>query len=501
MASNVIQEFLVSLGFKTDKAQLNNFKSTLSGVGEGIKKLRLLATGAAAYGISRLFSSTAKAYSHLGSMAESVNADADALNKLGYVAQNSGSSVEAVNSSLSNLNRIVGEAAIGLGRGSMLFKKLGLSARDANGKVKQTTQVLEEIKNKIRGLEKSEQVAILSRLGLDSSLVKTLTEDVSSLEAEYHHLHKSLEIDTKKSIESSKIFTNNVNKISYAFKLLKDSVVLKTMPSVNRSLERFYWSMRENMPKLAEGLRPLLNVISAIGVLVGGVLMMGVRLIGKSAEGLKKLHRATNGWSTALIAVAVALKAINFILKRSPLGILMLGISLLLLAIDDFEAWRRGDKSVLNWQPFLNMLNSIADVLNYIYNMLMAIAEIPENFKKTVDLILGTHDELNKKRGAFGIQPGMEDIPNLTREELKKIKEGKSIEAPKPEIFNSIEDAASSNARMFGGFSPKSAPSITQNNNITVETRDNPQDIAQAVLSNQDDMNAMLVRDFQGNLK
>ncbi len=63
----------------------------------------------------------------------------------------------------------------------MVFQKLSLSAKDAQGNVKTTTQVLDEVKEKIKDLSKSEQSAYIQRLGLDKTLIGMLTSDTTCL--------------------------------------------------------------------------------------------------------------------------------------------------------------------------------------------------------------------------------------------------------------------------------------------------------------------------------
>jgi hypothetical protein len=133
------------------------------------------------------------------------------IKELGYVASVSGSSIEAANRSFEGLNRTAGEAALNIGRGATAFKELGLSAKKQNGDLKTTGELMAEVGDKIKDLSSQEQVAVLTRLGIDPTLVKTLTGDIKGLKSEFNSLYKSVGINAEKAGEQS-------NKIVFRFR-------------------------------------------------------------------------------------------------------------------------------------------------------------------------------------------------------------------------------------------------------------------------------------------
>ena len=119
----------------------------------------------------------------LGDFAELEQVSVEALQEIGYAAQLNGSSLEALKASVSGVNKTVGEAALGIGRGAQTFEKLGMAAKNADGSVKSFDQVLEEVAGKMEGLSRQEQIALAEKLGIDRSLIPLLAKGRGELEA------------------------------------------------------------------------------------------------------------------------------------------------------------------------------------------------------------------------------------------------------------------------------------------------------------------------------
>jgi hypothetical protein len=135
--AETIKEFLVSLGFRTDAAGLNKFKSDIQNATKAVLKIgaALVAVKAITTGF---VASVASNFNRLHDLSKQINVPIKTIQEFGYIASLTGSSVDAANSSLHNLSRILGEASVGLGRGAATFKALGLSAKKQNGDLKTT---------------------------------------------------------------------------------------------------------------------------------------------------------------------------------------------------------------------------------------------------------------------------------------------------------------------------------------------------------------------------
>jgi hypothetical protein len=348
MATETIKEFLVGIGFKVDEGSLKKFTS-------GIKKATVIASGlgaaatAAAGLVTKFVEGTADSFDKLGHLGERVNATAQSIKELGFVASLSGSSTEAVASSLDRFNRTVGEAALGIGRGATAFKELGLTTKRSNGDLKTTTELMVEVGDKIRDMSQQKQVAVLERLGIDPTLVATLTTDVSQLRNEFTQIYKATGIDANKAAKSSENFMDSLARMKFVFTSLKDAIAIKLMPQIKSAIDDFRKLMIVNAPKIIESISPIIDFILKIAkafvLVVARIAQLSNIIIGW----FKKLNDATGGWSTTILAVAAAWKILNLSFLASPLGMILSLIAAVGLLIDDFLVWKEGGDSLIDW--------------------------------------------------------------------------------------------------------------------------------------------------------
>ena len=263
MNGEVIKEFLVGLGFQIDEAGLSKFSSGITNATIAVGAIGTAAV-AAAGAITAFVAGVADKFDALGDLADRVNTTVESVMRLGYVATLTGSSVEAANSSIENLSRVAGEAALGLGRGAKVFQDLGLSAKDSNGNLKDTSVLMAEIGDKIKDMGRGEQMAVLSKLGIDPTMINALTTDVSGLAAEFDQLYKNAGIDANKAAEQSGEFNDSMDRLKMTFDAIKSAVGLKFMGQIKNGIDTLRKFLVENMPKIINAVTPIINVVLRI---------------------------------------------------------------------------------------------------------------------------------------------------------------------------------------------------------------------------------------------
>jgi hypothetical protein len=154
--SETIKEYLVGIGFNVDEKSLSKFNNGLKSAAKSAAVIGTAAVAAAGI-VTKVISDVAKSFDETRQLSQRVNATANEIKELGYVASVSGSSIEAANRSFEGLNRTAGEAALNIGRGATAFKELGLSAKKQNGDLKTTGELMAEVGDKIKDLSSQEQ--------------------------------------------------------------------------------------------------------------------------------------------------------------------------------------------------------------------------------------------------------------------------------------------------------------------------------------------------------
>ena len=348
MSGAVIKEFLVGLGFQVDEAGLKKFD-------EGIKSasLKVAAFGAAsvaaAGAVVAFVGSVANRLDAIGDTADRIGTTAEELMRLQYVATLSGSSAEAAASAMENLGRIAGEASQGIGRGAKVFADLGLSAKDASGNLKPTSQLLAEVGDKIKDLSRQEQVAVLSKLGIDPSMIGAITGGMQELAGEFDALYKAAGVDLNQAAEASGAFNDALDRLSMTFDAVKTAVAIKFMPQIARSIDTVRQFLVQNLPKIIGAVQPIFSLILRIAeafITLAARIGSGIATI---LGWFVKMNDATDGWAGYLLAAAAAWKFLNLSFLATPLGILLSLAAVVALLIDDFLTFKEGGDSLIDW--------------------------------------------------------------------------------------------------------------------------------------------------------
>ena len=355
---NVRVNALVNLAsFSAAEKAVGSFTDNVMGMTKMIGGV--IAAGSVAMAIQR----TADKFNDLGDVVSRVgNTTVEDLDRLGYVADLTGSDAATATASFENLSQTIGEAAQGIGRGATVFQKLGLSAKDAQGNVKTTAQVLDEVKEKIKDLSKSEQSAYIQRLGLDKTLIGMLTSDTTEIIDQYNKRTEALGINVDEAAELGAKYNDAIKVTKRGFDDIITAFVLRVLPSITAAIERVSKLIDVNAGLIKSYVEPIAAAVSIGADLVTGFI-----------TGIGKLFKVLGKWPVYFGAVTIAWKLINAVFKASPIGrfiTLVMGlVTAIGLLIDDYETWKEGSKSFFDWsaaQAWFDNMSRIFDSLKTI---------------------------------------------------------------------------------------------------------------------------------------
>jgi hypothetical protein len=344
----VIKEFLVGLGFQVDEQGLKKFEDGIKGATIAVAAIGA-ASMAAAGAVVAFVAGVADRLDAVGDSADRIGTTVDELMRLQYAATLSGSSAEAATATMENLGRIAGEAAQGIGRGAKVFADLGLSAKDASGNLKPTTQLLGEVGEKIKDLSRGEQMAVLGKLGIDPTMIGAITGGMQELGAEFDALYSAAGVDLNQAAEASGLFNDALDRLRMTFDAVKTAVAVKFMPQITRGIDTVRKFLIQNLPKIINAITPVINIILRIAeafiTLAGRIASGAMTVIGWFV----KLNDATGGWAGYILMAAAAWKYLNLAFLKTPLGMLIALAAAVALLIDDFLTFKEGGDSLIDW--------------------------------------------------------------------------------------------------------------------------------------------------------
>ena len=362
MSGTVLKEFLVRLGFDIDKAQSNAFQMGLTGATAKAVALGA-ATAAAAGGVVAWATAVANTLDDLADLGQRTNTAASEIDRLNYIAELTDSSTGAVAMSLEAVAKNAGDAAMGVGRAKQIFEKMGISVKDANGNLKGAVPLMQEIGERIQGMDIGQQNAVLERIGIDRTMLKMLTEDVSGLSDEYAKMMEAAGINMDDAASASGDYVDSLNKLRLTFTRLQQAVAVKFMRGIAKSFESFRKLMIDNMPMIISVVTPVIDIIMRVAnvfLFLANTVMQGVGFI---LGGLMKLNSAFGGLPAYILAAVVAWKTLNLAFLASPIGIILSLAAAVALLYDDFQVWQEGGQSLIPWEKWQSEIDSAKAML------------------------------------------------------------------------------------------------------------------------------------------
>lgn len=398
MSGNVIDSFLVALGFQTDTSGAEDYKKSLESVGSVLTQVASAATGIAA-AVGWAVHKAAASMGELYSFAELNEVSARSLQALGKIAVENDGSLEGMKSTVQSLNKVIGEAALGLGRGAMTFEKLNMSAKNADGSVKNVDGILSEVADKMSGLSRQEQLALGSKLGIDPQFVKVLaqgSENLAQLRQEAELFNPFKEEDYEMADKVDKLFTKATKSIGTFAKQIAVSV----FPVIKQMLEGYIAWFKEFRKSGTETFSTGLKVLVAVLQTMWDWTVRVVTVVRDVVQWFTQFKVVA--WAAgAALAGFVAIKTYSFFMDAAKgiigltrtlmafnasallipmlIGGIILAVALL---IDEFVNFKEGNDSFLGdlvkeYPALLGIINGISDgvagVISWMQNLFAGI--------------------------------------------------------------------------------------------------------------------------------
>jgi prefoldin subunit 5 len=340
-----------------------SFGKMSANIGRLSRRMALGVTAAGA-GIFALASSTASYGDQVAKTAGKLGIGIEALQEYRYAAERSGVSVETFDSSLTAMQKRLGEAAQGTGAAKKALEKLGLSAKDL---VKLgPEEALAAISDKMRDIESPAEraalaAALFSRSGI--GMVNMLGDGSKALQQLREDARRTGYVLSEDATRDAEAFADAQLDAQLVIKGLKNTIGRELMPVVTRSMEQFSaWAVtnRKDIAAFAEtaatkieAALPIIGqivegmarvsgeiggVIATVADMVGGWENFGIVIGGVFAAktigsvvsfgiSVGRLGASLIGLTGALPIVAGGIKAIGGVLLANPIGLAVAAIA------------------------------------------------------------------------------------------------------------------------------------------------------------------------------
>lgn len=373
--ADTIKDFLVSLGFDIDQAGANKFEAVLKGVTANVLKVGAVVEGAA-LSIVGFTTQIANGLDKIYWASQRTGASVQGIKALGYAASQTGASAE---SAMSSLEGLAGFMRSNPGAEGFL-NRLGVQTRDASGKMRDTAAIFTGVGQKLNNMPYYRAKQYAQMLGIDENTLMTMRRGMGQLSSEYALTAKRIGFNAESAAKQSNIFMTSMRNLTMTLGQAKDKIGSNLAGGLAGSIDNFRRQILDNWPKIEAVITKIIKGILWAGDAITRVLWR----TGQAVEGViawfKKLNPATQQLIALFSGLLVAWRLLNTAFMSSPLGMITTLIIALGLLLDDYQTWKEGGKSLIDWGKWKTEIDQavkmIGDLKKTVTDLTKALAKL-----------------------------------------------------------------------------------------------------------------------------
>jgi hypothetical protein len=326
----VITEFLASVGFQADEKSLKTSLVKVAAFGVAVQTVAL---GIYA-GIVRVASGEAE----LARQAERLCTTTDRIRELGYVAEQSGSSLDAVTNAMQSIV-------------------------NKNPRIKDSAAALEQIGERMQGMSRRQRELYADKWGIDRSLIPALTKDTAALKSEFRQMYEVAGINAQEAGKASRSFMAEIGKLKSIVDLLGKSVALTFITRIRGDIEHLRRVVMDNFGPI----KRFFEAFIAVVLRISGVISAFVYCIIKWASGFVAWFDTLDAGQKKLVVglglLLAAWRLLNAGFLATPLGMIIAGLLAIIALIDDYQTYMEGGESFLDWGPWAKTIEGVVSAI------------------------------------------------------------------------------------------------------------------------------------------
>lgn len=343
-STDVIREFLVSLGWKIDEKGQKNFTDA---VATTTLKVAALGTAIAATATA-VVAGVAKIADQMEALyfaSQRTNASVANIQALGFAASQMGSSAAAAQASLENLARFMRNSPGAEG----LLRGIGVQTRDMNGGLRDTTAILGDLGKQFANMPYYRANAYAQALGIDERTLMAMRQGLGNFNDEYRDMLRAAGLDSQEAAKQSHLFMNEVRTLGSAFVILGQKIASSLAGSLSGDLRRFREGVVANFGHITEIVGSVVKGILFLADVISTLSFRAMQVIGGLVDWFESWDDGAKKAAAALGMLLVAWKVLNSGILATPLGIVLALGSAILALYDDYKVWKAGGKSLIDW--------------------------------------------------------------------------------------------------------------------------------------------------------
>lgn len=225
-----LDSFFISILFDNNKTQ--DSANKIQGVVDNLKN-KIIGAFTAIGSIDFLknaVESSVNLATKMDNLSYQTNISKESLNGWAEAVKRTGGTTEGFYSSVSSLSEKIRDMQTNFGSaGQLVFARLGVSIKDANGNVRDALDILGELGDKFQSLPKVWQQNLGQQLGLDPATIRLISSGSQSAGQLVQHMKELAQLNNLNTDQNIK-FRNSLYDISLVFESIKIQIANALLP-------------------------------------------------------------------------------------------------------------------------------------------------------------------------------------------------------------------------------------------------------------------------------
>lgn len=388
----VIRNFMVALGFKTDNAGLGQMQSAMEGVDWQAKALKAsllaMATGAivavrqTAGELDKLYYSSQR----IGASVTNINAYGNAIAQLGGSAEGAIGSLESIAEKMRNSPGY--ESMIG---------GLGVATRDANGEMRDRVEMMKDLSGVLSKMPAYQANAYAESLGIDQNTLLAMRDGkfMSNME-KYQKIQKELGMNDDLA-KSGNEFMAEYRDLTMMTKTGFQVLVMQAGKALIPILRLLNQLIRAGITTFGQ-LNPQIKETLTVGLRFGMLALV--------FGGFVKVVGMLLGFISPLKVLIGLVKLLRLAFLASPIGIVLAFAAAIGLLWDDYNTWREGGKSFIDWKNWTQEADWVIEKIQELIQWIKDLAKLALDWS----FGKGTYEAVINFASTKVIEPFMENF-------------------------------------------------------------------------------------------
>jgi hypothetical protein len=342
VAANVLRDIAINLGIAVDTGAWKAAIGTVDRFNLVLRGVQFAAQAAGSIIDSALLDPIRRA-DEIRSLSDQTGIATDTIQELGFAAEQTNTSAQALALGVKGLTRQAFAAATGGKEAQQTFGRLGIAVKGADGKIRPVNDLLEDASDSLAGVENdAERSALAMKLfGRAGTELQPFLAQGSARIRELRQEAQELGIVmNERLVNSGDELNDSFGKLRSVFRSLGNAAARGLVPWIQAVVDRMTAWFKTNGQLLRQGIERFFETVGHVAEGIGRILGVVVNVIHALFDILTPLAPLLSLVAQSLLVIG----AISFALNHP---ILALGAAFL-LALDDAKTFIEGGESLFD---------------------------------------------------------------------------------------------------------------------------------------------------------